>query len=262
MDQGHAVSLFAGCVIWVPLAVWIIALTGWMVQGEIDVLAGMAGLLLGVGLGALAFISPDPNVAPYLCVGVSSVVVLFPLAKTFKEKRELAMIDLEEIEIAYDQLADKPDNVGAKIKMAKTLHKRGAQVHAAALAEQAMKGLSPDIFQEEFRLIKNWKRSLGAGQPNSLACLRCGAKNKLGDIYCYRCKAPVLLHFAKGHWVDPGLFKKLLTVWIAVVAAIVGIPVAGYTLPTRISAPVVVAILLLDGVIIWAAFTRAGRSVA
>ena len=248
-DQAIVVGLASGCLIWVPLGVWIIALVGWIIQGEVDALGGIAGILIALVMGGMAWVSPEQ--APYLLIGALSIVILFPIARALKDKRELAQIDLHQLERAYEQLSLKPDNVGAKIKIAKTLYDRGAHEHAAAVVEKAIKGLPKQIYEEEHRLVKQWRRGLVSNGSGELPCVVCNAKNKPGELFCYRCGAPFLLHYAKGHWVHPSVIRRLLVVWMAAMISIVGIPLTASKIPMPQSIPVVALLVCITSFMLW-----------
>ena len=50
--------------------------------------------------------------------------------------RELVAIDVEQIESAYQMLAEKPDNASAMFKLAERLYHRGLVAHAIGVGER------------------------------------------------------------------------------------------------------------------------------
>ena len=245
-------SAIAAALIWIPVCIAVMTLIGWIIQAEIDATAGFLGIALSLGIGAVAFISHDPATAPSLLLAAISMLVLFPVGRALREKRDMALLDVELMERAYENLAKNPNDVGAKLKIAKTLQRRGNIGNAVEVAEAALKGMPADLFQEEYRMIAMWKRS-GLFQILPVVCVTCLAKNKGGSVFCYRCGAPVMLHFAKGHWVHPTLMRRLLLGWMACVIPIIGIPVAATNLPPAKSGPIVVVLLCAAGLIGWLA---------
>jgi len=245
-------SVIAAGLIWVPVCIAVMTLIGWIIQAEIDATAGALGIALSVGIGAVAFISPDPATAPSLLLAAISMLVLFPVGRSFREKREMALLDLEQMERAYEMLAKNQNDVGAKLKIAKMLQRRGNTGNAVEVAEAALKGMPHDLFTEELRMIAMWKRT-GFFHTLPVVCVTCLARNQGGSVFCYRCGAPVMLHFAKGQWVHPALMRRLLLGWMACVIPIIGIPVAATNLPPAKSGPIVVVLLCVAGLIGWLA---------
>lgn len=259
--QGPSINLgvVAGCLIWVPASIAVVTLIGWIIQAEIDPVAGFAGIVLSVAIGAIGIIAPDPHITPWLLIGSISMVVLFPIARSVRERRELALLDVEQMERAYEALEKNEKDIGARVRIAKILFHRKNVNHAIALVEDALKGMPKDLFDEEYRMVGRWK-AMGPVHPTQLVCVECAARNKTGAAFCYRCKSPILLHFAKGHWVPPSILRKLLLGWVAAVLLIVGIPVAASVLPPTKSAPVVVLLLCVSAFIAWVAVKGIGRT--
>jgi hypothetical protein len=163
------------------------------------------------------------------------------------------------MERAYDMLREKPDNIGPKLRIAKTLYNRGAVGHAAAVAEESLKTMPKSLFEEEHRMMKSWQRAAVSAPATEILCIVCGTLNKPGQIYCSRCGAPVLLHFAKGSWISGAMAKRVMAVWMAAVACIVGIPLAASSLSPRQSAGVIIVLLAVSGLIVWTSF-KPGRA--
>jgi hypothetical protein len=260
MGSPVSIGLVAGCLVWIPVTIWIVALIGWMIQGEVDVLIGFCGLALGVGIGALAFVSRNQEIAPYLLFASISMLLIVPLIRAFANKRELAQMDVEQIEKGYDQLDEKPDNVGAKFRIAKMLYQRGAVEQAVAIADKALEGLPKAIFEDEHRTVRTWKRTIVNAKATQVTCLRCGASNKLGDLYCYRCQGPLMLFYARGSWVHPVIFRRVLIVWMAAMVSIVGIPLAAANLPAGKSTPAVFVLLMITVALGFLAFKGIGNT--
>jgi hypothetical protein len=66
-----------------------------------------------------------------------------------------------------------------------------------------------------------------------------------GKLFCEKCGAPFLLDYAQGRWVKSSTVRRAVVLWIAAIAALVGIPSAAVALPPAFAAAVVVVLLLL-----------------
>ena len=110
-----------GCLAWIPLAVWILSCVNWTITGDIDVVTGIAGIAVALGLGYEAINPPVPQLAPLTVVAVFVTVLMFPFVRMAMEKKQLKNIDIEHLEKAYQSLGLRPDNVMAKFRIAKVL---------------------------------------------------------------------------------------------------------------------------------------------
>jgi ribosomal protein L40E len=174
-------------------------------------------------------------------VGVVFTIALFVPIRNALANHELVAIDMEAIDRAYKQLEDRPNNVGAKFKIAKLVYKRGLHGHAIAVADDALKGMPEDTFGEEHKLVGQWKRQEhDEGSFEPVPCKECGAYNPPGEVFCRRCNAPFLLDHVKGRWFGRDTARKLTAVWIALMGLFVGLPVAA-------ALPVVAAVILMIG---------------
>jgi hypothetical protein len=260
MDSPVTLNMVAGCLVWIPIAVWFVTLVGWMIQGEVDVLIGLCGLALGAAIGGLALVSKNQDLAPFLLIAAFSMIIIVPFARSYRSKREMAKIDVEQIEKGYELLAEKPDNVGAKFKIAKMLYQRGAIDHAVAVADKALQGLPKQIFEEEYRTVRAWKRTQLNPAPSQLVCSQCLAKNKPGELYCYRCGGNIMLHYARGTWVHPTIFRRVLIGWIAAMVSVIGIPAVSTSLPPAKSAPAVFILVMITVALGFVAAKGAGKA--
>jgi hypothetical protein len=251
-------AFLAGCLVWIPIMIWIVALIGWMIQGDIDPIAGIAGVALGFALGAATIITPDTRLAPLFLIGAWSAVILFPFVRSGLAKRELAKLDVEAMESAYELLREKPENRGAMLKLAKTLQAKGMYPHAVAIADEALAGMPRESFFEEHRMVNIWRGHVRPGSDQPITCLQCGTSNPVANIYCSKCGAPYLLHYARGNWVSGSFVRKIVGAWIAAVIAIVGIPMAASSLPRAASGVVVTMMLAAVVAIAWFSFKPEG----
>lgn len=259
----HPFVFFGGCLVWVPVSIWVIGLVHWMIQGDIEVLFGLPGVVAGIALGALTLDPPDPALSPVFFALAVLTVILFPMLRSALQTRELAQIDVDALARAYEALSEKPDNVGARLRAARVVADRGLPGHAAEIGAGALKGLAGSHFEGEERQITAWRAQGGyPGASRSIVCAVCGASNPPSDLYCRHCRAPFLLHWAQGRWAVGGLAGKLVAGWIAAVGGIVGIPVAALSLPPVASLAVILAVVATVLWLLWSAFrpTRGGIS--
>jgi hypothetical protein len=221
----HPVVFITGCLVWVPVAVWIIALIHWAISGEVDALVMVIGIGAAVALGYFTTNPPDPRLGPLLFTVVLGTVVVFPFARSAMNRHALMALESEQAERAYEVLRLSPNNIGARMKLARVLFVRGLAGHAVLLGETTLKGLPKQAFLDDFREVEQWKRR--ASDPRlyrDAMCLNCRTMNRAGEIYCKKCHAPILLDLLKGSWTKGGLGRKLVSAWILGIVAFVGIP--------------------------------------
>lgn len=252
----------SGCLVWVPVAVWVLSLIQWMVLDEIDVLFGIPGVMAGVMLGAATMSPPHPSLSPLFLAVAFLTVLLFPGLRTSLNRRALHRIDVESLAGAYKALAMKPDNVGLLLKAARIVSAKGLPAHAAAVAESALQGLPTHLFEAELRELGVWRaQAQYPGVPQQVSCLECGAQNPPAGLHCRGCHAPYLLHWVEGRWVDGRRAGKFVSTWIAAVGALVAIPYVAMTLNPGLALAATVAILATVGALLWAAFRSPRRQI-
>ena len=242
----HPGSLLAGCFIWVPIGIWVLSLVHWAVQGDVDVLSALFGILVGIGLGMTALLAREPYMAPLILTAVVLTRGAFPAVRASLNKRALDKIDVEAIERAYAVLERTPTNAPAKFKLARTIYNKGMPGQALALAEAAIHQMPEAIFPEENRILKGWRHyRMDPSQMASLSCLECGLANQPGTTHCQRCGARYLLHHARGTWVGRGLAKKFIAAWTSIILALVGIPFVAGTFPPGVAITVIIGLMSL-----------------
>jgi hypothetical protein len=221
-------SFVLGCLIWIPLAIWVVSLVRWMITGDVDVLLGLPGIILAVAIGYLALVPPAPIYSAIAFVIVCSTVIMYPFMSTAMTRRNLKAIDLEDLERAYGALHQRPDNWAAKFKIARLLYEMGYPGHALRIAENCAASMPQAFFIEEHRLIARWRMTPTHPKAfDPLPCIECGQSNPPGNVHCAACGAPFLLERIKGKLLPSTLGKKLLAAWIVMVAVIAGLPLVG-----------------------------------
>ena len=253
----HPEIAVAGCLTWVFLIIWILSLLHWTIQGDIDTAFGFIGILLGVGLGILVLNPPKGNefIAPLIMFAVIISVALFVPMRNVISRHELVAIDMDAIERAYHQLEERPNNVGARFKIAKLAYSRGLHGHAIKVADEALKNMPPDFFGEEHKIVDSWKRQgHDAATFRALPCVECGMSNPPGELYCKRCGAKFLLDQAKGRWIGRAMIRKLMAGWVALLGICVGIPTSVAALPPAAALVAICGLCILVGTTLYAAF--------
>ena len=254
--QSPELLVFA-CITWGFLLVWIMSLLHWTIQGEIDAPFGILGITIGLALGAIAISPPKNNemLTPIIAVAVVSTVALYIPIRSAINRHELVAIDMDAIERAYQQLEERPNNVGARFKIAKLVYGRGLHGHAIKLADEALKNMPDDFFAEEHKLVDMWKRQAhDTASFRALPCVECGTSNPPGELYCRKCGAKFLLDQAKGRWIGRTMIRKLMAVWIALLGVFVGIPTCFAALPQLPALFATMGLALLVLTTLYAAF--------
>lgn len=258
----HPFVFFGGCVVWIPVAIWVVSLVHWMIQGDLDVLFGLPGVVAAVALGALTLNPPSPALSPVFFSVAVLGVVLFPSLRAALDRRALALIDNDSLASAHAALKEKPDNVGARLRIARIVARKGLPGHAAAIAHEALRGLPETHFTSELREAAIWQAQGGypdASRP--IACAQCGEANAPGDLYCRRCRAPFLLDWALGKWGGGQTARKLIAVWVASIFAMAGVPSAAAALPPVPAGIAIVVLFALVGWVLWLAFRPERRQI-
>ena len=259
----HTSAAFIGCLAWIPLAGWILACVHWTIGGDLDPITGFIGIGVAVGLGYEAINPPVPQLAPLTVVAVFVTVIFFPFVKAATEKRQLRNIEIENLEKAYQSLSLRPDNIIAKFRIAKILFELGMCGHAVRIGESLAPNMPQRFFSDELRLLRRWQMThLDARLFAPISCAECYTSNEAGLIFCRQCGAPFLIDFAKGRVVGSRLGKKLVSSWIALVAVLVGIPIAKSTLSSASSAAVIVAMMGLSLSFVLLAFRDTSGGIA
>ncbi len=251
----NPLGFMSGCLVWIPVSIWVLSMVWWTIQGDVETGFGLLSIGVGITLGVLTVAPPVPSLSPLLFLLVVLTVIMFPFVRAQLTKHALAQIDIEEVESAYSQLQQRPDNLGAAMKLARVLHTRGMVGPAIAVAENALSGANPGLFREELRMVSVWKNHLRSSDPiQPLPCLRCGNENAPGTCFCASCGAPYLLDHAKGKWVGSGTATRLIASWLAAVLILAGIPMTAAALPPLPSVLLIVAEITLGVFVLVRAF--------
>lgn len=248
-------SVVLGCLVWIPIAIWVMSLVGWTIQGDVDFLTGIVGVAMGIVLGVLTMNPPRKELSPLLFTAVLLTVVFFPLVRAALNKRALDRLDVEAMENVYTALRLRPDNHALRFKLARLIYVKGLRGHAFVIAKEALKHMPASMFIEEHRVVNSWSRV--PPQPDlmrPLPCIECGTMNAAGNLFCTRCFSPFLMDHSKGRWIGKGHARKLMAVWAAVMAGLVGVPFASALLAPVPAIVVIILLLAATGFVMVLAF--------
>lgn len=257
----HPEYLAMACFTWIAIAIWVVGLIGWMVQGDIDGLFGLAGITVGLMLGYFSIQPPVEILRPFTAIAAVLTIFVFPMLRRALNERALLSIDVEAMENAYEMLRMKPDNTMMKFKLGRLLYERGHVETGLAIAGDALKAMPERLFVEEFRMFGRWRRNNPHARPDyRTPCIECGHANPPVAIFCERCNHAYLLDIVRGRWVGKQFAKKLIAGWVASILALAGIPLAS-ALPPIAAISVIVGIMIAAIALLWLAFRDRPRSV-
>jgi len=248
------ISLGSGCLIWIPIAIMAVSLVNWAVAGEVDVITMILGLAAAVALGWFAFNPPAPIYAPLSLFVAIATCVCYPFLRMTMHVRELKEYEVEQLEAAYSILSVRPRDPLAKFRVARQMHILGYPVHAVKIAEKVMPDLPANLFVDENRMYRNWKFEEGdpeAAKP--IRCVDCGTQNEPGHIHCRNCGAQHLIAKVRGRVLPAAQGKKLVALWISMVAVLMGMPLVAQ-LPPLASVALVVGLFGFVGLALFLAF--------
>jgi hypothetical protein len=226
----------SACLVMIPVAIWIVSMVGWMVQGDVDFLPGALSIAMALALALGAMNPPLPWMGP-LCflAALLTVVAFVPIRKAIAA-RDLRQIDDDQLRGAYEAWQRHPGNVAAVYRMATLMAQKGKYAQAVALADQALPSMPASAFRAEHRAVEAWRQHAVAG-PTVEQCPGCDRPNPIGTIRCPGCGGAVVLGVLKGR---SGIVGRVLAVWFVAVAALVAGP---YVVALARTQPVVASVI-------------------
>jgi len=246
--------MLSGCLIWIPVGIWIFSLIGWMIMGEVDFLTGLVGLGMSIGMACMAVNPNTREFAPYLFGATLASVLMYPFVRNGLSKQESKSIDIEALEKAYENLRQRPDNPLSKFTIARRCYLLGMPGHAIRIGEAALQQMPINYFPDEHRTLKSWQgiiRNPSYFEP--IACVECQTMNVPGNVHCAACGAPFLLDRARGRVFSRSTGQRLLAVWISLIGMLIGIPVSA-KLPAGLQIVAIIGILCLAALMMFLAF--------
>lgn len=254
---GTLPMVLVGCLVWLPLGIWVISLVQWAIQGEMDAVLAFFAICATLGLGIACMFPPFPGLQPFLLAVVLVMTFGFPGARAAFQRHQLAMADIEAIERVYEHLQKDPDNLGARLRLARTLNTRGLRAMAISLAEHTLRDVPKRLFDDEFKMLAKWKVDSQPSGP--VTCMDCNQRNEPAYVFCITCGAPFLLDHARGRWLGVKLARKLISIWAALVIPTVGIAMALRYFPGALVLPSALVLIAMAGAAIWIGFKREAK---
>lgn len=245
----------ASCLVWIPVGIMVLTLIQAMIMGEMEVWAGILGLFAALGLGVVGMKPPHPSMSPLILMVAVGTLLVAPLIRTAWNRREIVKLNVERVETAYESLKLRPDNVGAKLNVAKCLFEQGMVGQAVAIGEAAITPMDKKLFADDHRMVRLWRSHPRFAAPSSLTCLRCSQRCPPESVICPKCGNTYLLDYARG-WVRATVFAKIATSWIGAVLVLIGIPTAASTLPPVLALILIPLLLAMAFFLLWRTFAR------
>lgn len=214
----------SGCLIWIPIAVWVVAIIHMWVGGDIESPFAVSAILVGIAIIVFTVRPPVDWLSPVLFGATIVTMVMFWPIRRLALEHELKEIDVDRLERALDACEARPDNVASKLAAAEMLFKYGQLGHAIAMADTALTGANPAHFRKELAALAQWRAVAQRAASPVSACIQCGLTNPAGTIRCSRCEAPVLLDSVRGRVIKGNLMRKLITAWAVGTLVVVGVP--------------------------------------
>jgi len=250
----HPLSAVFACVGWIFVVAWVITIVHAMVGAEIEAWMGVVAIGIALGLGALTIDPPDPAMAPLFFAATLGTMILLPLGRSYLNRRALKQIDIDRIADCYRGLAGRPGNPSYIFPIAATLWQYGHIGPAVAIGDHLLGSISPQINIEERRMVNAWKQTPGRpGLFDPIACPRCGHRNPCHELYCAECGAELALMLLGGRFWNVSFAARAIAIWVAAMAAIVGIPWSVRAFAPNVSMLMILGqVLLVAGIVVLA----------
>lgn len=245
---------FAGCLVWIPLAVWTVQVVHWMVMGEFDFLMGLLSLFAALLLGVITVHPPYPAMGPITFLFVVALVCIYPSLRSMADHHALRAIDGEQLDKLRHNVLVNPANFAAKFRMAEILHDRGLIAQAIAIAEDAVAAVPPSAIVREKSLIKSWTtRSKNAHISRPLECHNCGTSVPLNAINCPSCGEFYLRSYVTGFARADGS-HRLVTTWAVLTIITMLVALSSKYLSPAVNAFVIPSALIGGGLLLFRTF--------
>ncbi|HRJ27169.1 MAG TPA: hypothetical protein PLO61_06635 [Fimbriimonadaceae bacterium] len=240
---------------WILVVVWIVALVGWMVMGEVDVLSGLGGSCLAVALGFFSMNPPQIWVSGAIAMAMTVITLSVPAASRALNQFQLDQIEIEQAEKAYHSMLKAPQSVGMGLKLSQFLYQRGLVHHAAELLRSLLQGANPKVFADEFRQLRLYEGTAeNSKAPLELRCLKCQHANPTSAMKCQNCGAAYLGPYIRRGWGMRWDLRKAIAVVLLLIMLGVTIPLSATSLPPGVGLGAVLVQIGLGGFIAFRAW--------
>lgn len=214
-----------GCLVWFPVAAWVLSLVHWSISGEVDAWIGVIGSIVAIMLGMATTRPPEPWMSPLFFTAVLGTIAAYPIARNGIQRRAHLAMDLQSMQEAHLALQLRPDNVSAAAKYCELLVQKGYPLFGIAILEHTLTGKPANLFQQELRQLEAYKAMRYPGSFSlSIHCPQCSAPNSPGWITCASCGSAYLVETASGVLLGSKLARKAVLAWCAGVITVVGLP--------------------------------------
>lgn len=234
-----------GCLLIIPMSVWCIVLTRWMISGDIDVISGTVGCMVAVLAVYVSFNTKVPWIPPLVFCGMVIFGALFPSIKWKFTQLELRSIEADRLLTYLNSISQKPDLLQARIEAARILWNLGYPLQCVELA-RPVEAVTSDAFVAEQREFEIWKAKLALYPSRPLTCLNCGAITDPGNVHCPKCFEIYLVRYVRGSG-DAKQAGKMVASWAVIVGIFVLIPSIAASARFEVSIVAIPILLLLGG---------------
>lgn len=240
-----------GCLVWIPVAIWIYMAISWMLMGEAEIIPGVLCIMVAFSLGYFTSNPPTPMVGHILAATTALSLLAVPIVKHFTRTQMLQSIHGDQLQMYCDTLRQRP-NPGTEFRIAQALWDQGDTKRSIAIAHRVIPNMPVGIFGTEHREFQSWLMRSRI-DPNTLlqetqGCARCGRRCSISAVICPGCGNEVVLSAAKG--TGAGLVRQILIGWSLVVGLVIAMPLIGVSLPAAISIPIIIAVLVGAGFVL------------
>ena len=206
----------------------IFVVVHWMLEGALELLHGIAAIVLILLVVLVTIMSKSNVVAGVVLVGIVTLMAFLPYAVDQLAKAEVRGMDVDKLDRVHREISERPENVASYFLIAELVYGFGLHGHAVAITERTLERLSTavdpiknqsmrEVFRAEESRCHEWRRKLvdrAAFRP--VACPRCGHRNEPGTIACGQCQGPFLLDLARRIDPRPRVRSKLVFGWALV----------------------------------------------
>jgi hypothetical protein len=236
-----------GCLVWVAIAVWVVSLVHWIIQGEVEGWAGALFILVLLFVGTFTVRPTTPIMTPILFSVVVLGGILFPWIRGVVIRHQMQTIDHEQLVKAYERLALSPSDPWLRVRVAEVAWTCGLRGHAMRLLEKTLEPMSRQLQGESLTVLLQWQRQgVQAHEFSPLTCMSCKRRVDPGTPFCHNCGHGYLQEHAQSSLSWTSVEMKLLVSWIILGAIGILAPMA-YSSLTGLAQTLVTSAILVVG---------------